>query len=121
MNDTITSVGGRVPPGAKKAAAFRRISLARFNSRFSRSSALSLMVGTRQSAAGAGITLGLTYPMSQGFSSASDLARERTHCPLGSMFCLLLKDQSDGPLSDLRGIFRCSVHDSILSRIGVSG
>ena len=36
--DTITWVGGRAPPGAKKADALRRISLARFSSRFSRSS-----------------------------------------------------------------------------------
>ena len=40
MNDTITCVGGRAPPGAKYADAFRRISLARRSSRFSRSSSL---------------------------------------------------------------------------------
>jgi hypothetical protein len=40
---------------------------------------------------------------------------------LGSMFRLLLQDQPDRPLPDFRGILRPSIHDSILSRIGVSG
>ena len=108
---------------AKKAAALRRISFARFSSRFSRSNSLSRPFSELDNPLRfPSSPSGLSHPFSQALWCTPNLARNRTHRrPLGPVLCLLLHHQPDRSFSNLRRIPRCSVHHSILSRIRVSG
>src|SRR5262249_28670053 len=77
---------------------------------------------TRQPGAFALVTLGLPYPFTQGLPCAADLTRNRDdRRPLRLVFPLMLEHHPNSPFTELRRIFRCCFHDSILSRIGVSG
>src|SRR4030095_16947516 len=89
---------------AKKAAAWRSISLARFNSRLSRSSSFrrsrSELVRPARLPP---LRLGLPDPLAQGLCSAPDLARDRDDCcPLRLVLSLVLKDQPDCAFPNFR-------------------
>src|SRR5262249_53687576 len=77
---------------------------------------------TRQAGAFALVTLGLPYPFTQGLPGAADFTRNRDdRRPLRLVLPLMLEHHPNSPFTELRRIFRCCFHDSILSRIGVSG
>src|SRR5262245_2482192 len=77
---------------------------------------------TRQPGAFALVTFGLPYPFTQGLPCAADLTRNRDdRRPLRLVLPLMLEHHPNSPFTELRRIFCCCFHDSILSRIGVSG
>src|SRR5262249_25203153 len=58
----------------------------------------------------------------QGLPCAADLSRNRDdRRPLRLVFPLMLEHHPNSPSTELRRILCCCFHDSILSRIGVSG
>src|SRR5262245_24350249 len=77
---------------------------------------------TRQSGALSLVALRLPNPFTQGLPRAADLSRNRDdRRPLRLVFPPVIEHHPNSPFTELRRIFRCCFHDSILSRIGVSG
>jgi len=108
---------------AKYADALRRISLARFSSRFSRSSALRRSRSSLLRAARNPCSRSECRTHLRNVSAVHPyLCRNGAHrCPLRFVLLLVLKDHTHRPVPYFWGISLLRVHDSILSRIGVSG
>lgn len=79
-------------------------------------------VFARESSAQTCIDFGSAYPLPQCLRCSANLARDRDdRQPLRVVLALVLKQHPNCYLSYLWGIPGCSCHDSILSRIEVSG
>src|SRR5262249_12380919 len=81
-----------------------------------------LLFHTSQPGTFALVTLSLPHPLAQGLRGTADLASDRDdRRPLRLVLPLMLEHHPNSPFTELQRILRCCFHDSILSRIGVSG
>ena len=122
INDTFTSVGGPAPPKQKNRG------LAKYFIGSPQLSVLPLKL-LQPLALIAGqpwlettVPLGLKNPIAKGLPSATDLGRDRTDGPqLRAVFPGVLRHQPNRPLPHLWRISGLPAHDTILSKVGVSG